>query len=224
MWRDQPRDARPAPPPPQAPRPRIVQHAHRRYSIRLEPVFWKFLEFLAQRQGIRLGRYIASLATAYSGNNLSSHLRVVCMLEAERAAAQARLVPTRDSLLELVRASPSPGLVVARSRTILAANAPFAAWLGPDGPDPAGRELGDIVQVRTTRSFTALWADMVAGRQKTFKAHVLHVRPGRVAAAQASLVPLRARAGDAFHVVIWLEARPPRAGAAPRTTPPAPPA
>ena len=43
----------------QMPKPRVVQHRGRRYSIRLESVFWKFLEYLAGRQGVRLGRYIA---------------------------------------------------------------------------------------------------------------------------------------------------------------------
>ena len=73
----------------QAPKPRIVQYDRRRYSIRLESVFWKFLEFLAERRGMRLGRYIAGLAGSYRGNNLSSYLRVVCMLEAERKVAES---------------------------------------------------------------------------------------------------------------------------------------
>ena len=98
----------------QAPKPRVVQHQHRRYSIRLEAVFWKFLDYLAARQGVRLGRYIAGLAASYGGNNLSSYLRVVCMLEAERSVAEAALDPTRDSLLALVRDCPSPGVIISR--------------------------------------------------------------------------------------------------------------
>ena len=43
----------------QTPKPRIVQYRGRRYSIRLEPVFWQSLEALAEGQGKRLGRLVA---------------------------------------------------------------------------------------------------------------------------------------------------------------------
>ena len=87
----------------QAPKPRVVQYRGRRYSIRLETVFWKFLEYLAERRNIRLGRYIAGLAGAHDGNNLSSYLRVVCMLEAQRSVAETALGAAHGSLLALVR-------------------------------------------------------------------------------------------------------------------------
>jgi predicted DNA-binding ribbon-helix-helix protein len=199
----------------QAPKPRVVQHDRRRYSIRLESVFWKFLDDLARRRGLRLGRYIAGLASAYRGNNLSSYLRVVCMLESGRAIAEARLEPSRDSLMDLIRDCPSPGLVVSRDRTIIAYNHAFAQWLGPGPEMLAGAELTDAIQVRTARSFNEIWADMVYGAQPTIKAHVLHVRPGRVRAAQATIVPLHA--ADEFHAVVWLEVKQAR-GAEPART------
>ena len=198
----------------QAPKPRVVQHDRRRYSIRLESVFWKFLEDLARRHGMRLGRYIAGLAAAYRGNNLSSYLRVVCMLESGRAVAEARLEPSRDSLLDLVRDCPSPGLVVSRDRTIIAYNQAFAEWLGPGPEMLAGAELTDAIQVRTARPFNEIWADMVEGTQPTIIAHVLHVRPGRVRAAQAPIVPLHAHAAADFHAVVWLEVKRARSGPA----------
>ncbi len=191
-------------------KPRVVQHQRRRYSIRLEAVFWNFLEYLAQRQGQRLGRFIGGLAASYGGKNLSSYLRVVCMLEAERAVAEAGLDPTRDSLLSLVRDCPSPGVVISRSRTIIAYNSAFAAWLGPGPRLLAGSELTEALQVRTPRSLNEVWTDMITGAQGTIKAHVLRVRPGQVSAAQATLVPLRSETGDGFHAVMWLEAKRPR--------------
>lgn len=199
----------------QAPKPRIVQHDRRRYSIRLESVFWKFLEYLAERRGMRLGRYIAGLAAAYRGNNLSSYLRVVCMLEAERAVAEAGLDPGRDSLFDLIRDCPSPGLVVSRNRTILAYNNAFSQWLGPGPRVLAGTELTEVLQVRTARALNDIWTDMIDGRQATIKAHILHVRPGRVSAAQATIVPLRSEGDEGFHAVMWLEAKRPRVGPPP---------
>ena len=43
----------------ESPKPRIVQYRNRRYSVRLEPVFWHALERLAEQSDMRLGRYIA---------------------------------------------------------------------------------------------------------------------------------------------------------------------
>lgn len=195
----------------QAPKPRVVQYRGRRYSIRLETVFWKFLEVLAARQGLRLGRYIAGLAGSYGGNNLSSYLRVVCMLEAERSVAEAVLDPSRDSLLALVRDCPSPGVIVSRSRTILGYNTAFAHWLGPGPRVLAGSELTDVLQVRTSRFLNELWTDMITGAQGTVKAQVLRVSPGRVSAARATIVPLRSDADEGFYAVLWLEVGEPAA-------------
>lgn len=193
----------------QTPKPRVVQYRGRRYSIRLEQVFWTFLEYLAERRSLRLGRYVAGLAAGHDGNNLSSYLRVVCMLEAQRTVAEAALDPARGNLLALVGDCPSPGIVLSRSRTILGYNAAFSRWLGPGPRVRPGSDLGDVLQLRTAGSLNDLWAGMVAGTQGTVKAQVLRVSPGRVNAAQAAIVPLRADAGDGFYAVLWLErARP----------------
>ncbi len=199
----------------QVPKPRVVQHRGRRYSIRLETAFWKFLEYLAGRQDVRLGRYIAGLAASYAGNNLSSYLRVVCMLEAERSVAEAILDPTRDSLLTLVRDCPSPGVIVSRSRTILGYNTAFARWLGPGPRVLAGSELTNVLQVRTSRHLNEVWTDMITGAQGTVKAHVLRVSPGRMSAAQATIVPLRSDVGEGFYAVMWLEVKRPTGAAKP---------
>ncbi len=204
----------------QVPKPRVVQHQGRRYSIRLETVFWKFLEHLAARHGVRLGRYIAGLAASYGGNNLSSYLRVVCMLEAERSVAEAALDPNRDSLLALVRDCPSPGVVVSRNRTILGYNTAFAYWLGPDPRVLAGSDLTDVLQVRTARSLNEVWSDMVVGALGTVKAHVLRVSPGRVSAAQATIVPLRSHLGAGFYAVLWLDLKRPPDAARPEKSGP----
>ncbi len=188
----------------QAPKPRIVQYNKRRYSIRLESVFWQFLEILSEQRRVRLGRFIAGLANSYSGNNLSSYLRVVCMLEAERAVARAKLRPTDNSLLGIIEACPTPGIVISRTRTIIAYNDAFSEWMGPNHANLAGLELTSALQVRAPRSLSDIWSDMIAGIQPAVQAHVLHVTPGRVNAAQATIVPLRSEGGDGFHAVMWL--------------------
>jgi predicted DNA-binding ribbon-helix-helix protein len=190
----------------QTPKPRIVQYQNRRYSIRLEPVFWQALESLAGREGMRLGRFIAELAERYNGNNFASHLRVISMVESERALAQASMLPTRDNILGVVRACSSPGLVLSRYRTILAHNDGFLEWLGAPEESLAGADLTSVIQVRTRRPLNDLWLDMVAGNVASAEANVLHVEPGRVIAAAAKLLGLHPRDGEGFYAVMWLSA------------------
>lgn len=190
----------------QAPKPRIVQYQNRRYSIRLEPVFWQALESLAEFEDMRLGRFIAELAERYTGNNFASHLRVISMVESERALARASLLPTQDNILDVVRACPSPGLVLSRYRTILAHNDSFVEWLGTPAESLAGADLTAVIQVRTRRPLNDLWLDMVAGNLASADANVLHVEPGRVIAAAAKLLGLHPRDGEGFYAVMWLSA------------------
>src|SRR3546814_2826331 len=80
----------------QTPKPRIVQYRNKRYSVRLEPIYWQTLEVLADRRRMRLGRFVAELADSYEGPNFSSFLRVFCMLEGEQSLAREILGPTQD--------------------------------------------------------------------------------------------------------------------------------
>ncbi len=190
----------------QTPKPRIVQYQNRRYSIRLEPVFWQVLENLSEREGMRLGRFIAELAARYNGNNFASHLRVISMVESERALAQSSLLPTQDNILGVVRACASPGLVLSRYRTILAHNDGFLEWLGAPEESLAGADLTSVIQVRTRRPLNDLWLDMVAGNVASAEANVLRVEPGRVIAAAAKLLGLHPRDSEGFYAVMWLSA------------------
>lgn len=189
----------------QDPKPRIVQYANRRYSIRLEPVFWLMLERLAEHRQMRLGRLVAELEEAYDGRNFASHLRVMCMIEAERALAAASLQSgAQGNVLDLVDACPSPGLVLSRYRTILAVNDAFADWLGGREKAPTGSDLTSIVQVRTRRPLNEVWLDLVVGKLNGVEANVLLVEPGRAVAATGRLVALHPAGGREFYAVLWL--------------------
>ena len=206
----------------QTPKPRIVQYRNRRYSIRLEPVFWRSLESLAGQRQMRLGQFIAELADGYNGNNFASHLRVLCMVEGERALADASLGPTRENVLDLVAGCPSPGLVLSRYRTIVAHNASFLDWLGTPEQALAGTELTSVIQVRTRRPLNDVWTGLLAGDMPVADANVLNVAPGRVIAATARLLAHRSGREEDFYAVMWLSTgRTSAPGATIRRAPPA---
>jgi len=190
----------------QAPQPRIVQYRNRRYSIRLEPVFWRTLAFLAERRGLRLGRFIGELAEDYDGPNFASHLRVVCMAETERARAEASLRPSRVNVVDLILSCPSPGLVLSRYRTVLAFNPSFAQWIGAGNEPATGADLTSVIQVRPRRPLNEVWLDMIAGKVSSVDANVVHVAPGRATAASGRLIALIPQQNDEFYAVMWLSA------------------
>lgn len=191
----------------QSPKPRIVQYRHRRYSIRLEPVFWHALERLAERRQMRLGHLVAELAGEHGHGNFASHLRAVCMIEADLALAQASLRPTRRGLVDLVTACYAPGLLLSRYRTIVAHNDGFLDWLGGGDQALAGADLTSVIQLRTRRPLNEVWLDLVAGGLSSVEANVLHVEPGRVVAAPARILAVRPEADDEFFAVMWLSPR-----------------
>lgn len=206
----------------QAPQPRIVQYRNRRYSIRLEPVFWRTLEFLAERRRLRLGHFIGQLAEDYAGPNFASHLRVLCMTETERARAEASLRPSRVNVVDLILSCPSPGLVLSRYRTILAFNPSFAQWIGAENRPATGADLTNVIQVRPRRPLNEVWLDMIAGKVTSVEANVLHVAPGRATAAGGRLVALTPQQDGEFYAVMWLSAARRPATLAPASGPAAP--
>lgn len=206
----------------QAPKPRIVQYRNKRYSVRLEPIYWQTLEVLADRERIRLGRFVAELAENYEGPNFSSYLRVFCMLEGEQALARETLGPTHHGLLDVVTNCPNPGLILSRYRTVIAYNSAFGEWLGPADVAVVGAELTTLVQVRTRRSLTDVWQDLVDGREPKTEAKLLYVAPGRVNAAQATILALRSQAYQEFYAVMWLSPQARRVGPSGSNAPPPP--
>ena len=190
----------------QTPKPRIVQHRGRRYSIRLEPVFWQSLEALAEVQGKRLGRLVAEQADGYDGANFASYLRVLCMLEAKQSLARTSLRPSQGNLVDLVMGCTSPGLVLSRQRTILAYNPSLEEWIGPGRKPMGGAELTSIMQVRTRRPLNEIWDELMSGKLARADMNVLHVEPGRVVAAGARLLALRAIEEGTSYAVMWLAA------------------
>ncbi len=193
----------------QAPKPRIVQYRNRRFSVRLEPIYWRNLERLAERRNLRLGHLIALLAEEHRGGNFSSFLRVYCMLEAERAIAGMHLGTPLSSLIDVVGACPTPGLVLSRHRTTVAYNQAFKDWLGPVETPITGANLTSLFQVRTTQPLNSIWQALILGKESRATARVLYVAPGRVNAAQANFLGLHPGNGE-FYAVMWLSLAKPR--------------
>ena len=189
------------------PRPRIVQYNKRRYSVRLESVFWRTLQSAAQARGLRLGRLVAELAQAHDGRNFSSYLRAFCMTEAERAAARADLLVAGQSLIEAVAACPAPGLLLSQDRIILAHNDPFSEWLGDSPPPLVDAAFHDLFQLRAARGGPNVCDGLADGSITVAPAQLVYLAPGRVSAVQARMLALHAGRRRRHYFLIWLAPR-----------------
>jgi predicted DNA-binding ribbon-helix-helix protein len=191
------------------PQPRIVQHDHRRYSVRLEQIFWRTLERLASAREQRLGALIAALAETYNGNNFSSYLRTYCIVELERARVASDLAARGTGIVEALSACPSPGIMLGPGRVVIAHNAAFAGWLGPDHAPVLEAPLNAHFQLRPAPALGQAEEAAAAGQAFEAKIQLVYTAPGRVSLAPGRLVALRGQEGQSY-CLIWLSPSAPR--------------
>lgn len=192
----------------QTPKPRVVQHNKKRYSIRLEPVFWRALEHLAEHRKMRLGKFIGQLEDIYQGQNFSSFLRVFCMVEAEKALADSLLRPEQDTIEPLLEASPSPAALLADDMTIVSCNDAFYDWLGEEKLYLEGSSVTKYFQIRTKGNLQEAWRTLMDDSASRLEARILRVVPGRVTTAHARIVRTHGIRKDAAFAVIWIISAP----------------
>jgi predicted DNA-binding ribbon-helix-helix protein len=191
------------------PQPRIVQHQKRRYALRLEAIYWRQLEALADRRGWRVGRLVAGLARDHQGPNLSSYVRGYCMVEAERDMARYRLTAGSFDLTTLLRGCPSPALLLNEERKILDTNQALADWLGEPDTILRQRKFDEIFVPRVLRPLDETITLM---RQKTLQRAIItvaHQSPGgptRTVNATLTALPV----GQHFYCLVWLAPSPGR--------------
>lgn len=186
-------------------KPRIIQADKRRFSLKLEPVFWDALEEIATARGMRLNRLVALIAAEAGGQgNLASHLRRFCLVEAQREAAEARMGGGRLDLGGLLDSSPIPCLLIAANGIVRRENEAFVARFGGFGTRFVGRPFQRHFRFQSAISVAEAWERFSLGEVFTLKGRVVHVAPGRVTTAEARLFPVPARRPVGFHCVLWM--------------------
>ncbi|WP_120496432.1 ribbon-helix-helix domain-containing protein [Kiloniella sp. EL199] len=200
----------------QAPKARIVQYNKKRYSIRLEPVFWRALEMVASDHDLKVGKFIGKLETIYQGPNFSSFLRVFCMISAERHIASAEADTNKDTLLSIINASPSPAALIAQDMTIIASNNAFYNWIGEDKYALEGSSINKLFQLRTKGLLQDNLKELLTAQTTHIDARVIRMIPGKVITAQARMVRASLFKQKKQNIVIWIASAPrlasPRSG------------
>lgn len=194
-------------------RHRIIQHAGRRFSVKLDDVVWQSLESLAAEGGLRLNQLVAQVADeAGEGANLTGSLRQRCLEEAlkrikelEREAEDRQLAAGGVPIPLFAEASPAPCLIVDSGHKVLRANVAAQEWMGASEEALLGKSVQHYFQIKSTVPLDEIVRRYGAGELKVFTARIVYVRPGRLVVARARICPGVVRAPDDLAYLILVD-------------------
>lgn len=185
-------------------KPRIVQWNHRRYSFRLEPIFWRSLERQAAIRSIRVNQLVGRLAEEGGESSLASRLRQFCLAQSEAKLAESAVTARQEDLFRLFDRSPSPAALLAENGSIRRLNAAFSARFEAAEARFLGKSFLRSFQIQTNIPLSRAWQQFADGRGEAVTGRLAHIARGRVTSAQITLHPISAKAPDRFNVVVWL--------------------
>ena len=131
---------------------RVVTTGDRRRGVRLERVFWKLLDDIAVRRGLKRSSLIAQVLenAAEGSESVASTLRcyTATTIDVERSALLARLNP--QQMIALMQQAPVPAFAINRQKKLQQVNAEFMQLLRPAlsaSGTTAARNVADFVHL-----------------------------------------------------------------------------
>ena len=199
-------------------RHRIVQHAGKRYSLKLDTLVWDALESIAAEDGVRLNELVATVAreTAENGegerSSLTEALRLHCLKRAlQRVAALSHQLENQALTVSgvpvglIVDACPSPCFLVGQDQAIRRANVAAERWIGAPAGSLTGRSVQHYLQIRSPTPLPDVMAAFAHGQPASFPVRLLYLRPGRVVMARATLVPAVRESAESFSYLMMID-------------------
>ncbi|HET8727660.1 MAG TPA: ribbon-helix-helix domain-containing protein [Alphaproteobacteria bacterium] len=177
---------------------RILQHRGRRYAIRMEPTYWRVLQDAAAEFGCRLNHLVGGIATAGSGN-LTARLRLFCVRRLGRQLVEAKAAAGGTDMASIVRACPSPCLLITEARVVAFCNRPLEALFGLEAGQLDGRPFEHFFRFGLGRPLAE--ALQVAAVQS---GHLTYMMPGRVVGLRATVCPVAERDPGGRHHLIFV--------------------
>jgi predicted DNA-binding ribbon-helix-helix protein len=193
---------------------RIVQHAGRRFSLKLDELYWQALEAIARADKIRLNQLIARIAAENGDANLTAALRQLCLERALQRAAMLERELTAVSRLgrgmpvsAMVEGMPTPCFALSQRHEVLRVNAPATSWIGMEEAALQGQRIDRYLQIVAARSLDSIVAEFGQGVVKLFPARILCPKPGRLLMARGMICPALVRAADDLAYLIMIDLR-----------------
>jgi PAS domain S-box-containing protein len=194
-------------------RHRIVQHAGKRYSLKLDDLVWEALGRIAAEDGLRLNELVAAVARRTAeGSSLTEALRLHCLRRTlERAEALAHQLENQALTASgvpvglIVESCPAPCFLVSQDHVIRRANAAAEKWIGASAEALTGRSVEHYLQIRSATPLPQVMAAFAQGQPASFPVRLLYLRPGRVVMARAILCPALRDSAESFSYLMMVE-------------------
>ena len=140
------------------PRQRILQRRHRRFSIRLEEVFWTQLETCAKEENQKLADLVFGVIESRGEpENRSSLLRAYCVDWLRKRLFQARLGASQIEIQLILAACPIPCVIITQQRMLAAHNPAFAhEVLGRLVPPDTWKNAENVIRLTLSRPFNSI--------------------------------------------------------------------
>jgi predicted DNA-binding ribbon-helix-helix protein len=176
---------------------RILQHAGRRYSLKLDEIVWETLEELAEEGDVRLNELVARVAQETGDEaGLTNALRNYCLRELRRRLslrdAEVRTLTLTSRGVPaalLAQACPTPCFLIGKGQLILETNEPAQKWMSTPAAALVGKIVDHYLQIKSVPPVDEIVRQFGDGVRRLFAARVLHLRPGRLVMARANLCP-----------------------------------
>lgn len=127
---------------------RVVTTAGRRRGVRLERVFWRLLEELAARRGLKRSALIRQVLDEdrQTDESVASTLRcyVATAIDIERTQLEGRANPAHT--IALMQQAPVPAFAINRQKKLQQVNAEFMQLLRPE-PGRPGQNTAEFVHL-----------------------------------------------------------------------------
>ena len=172
-------------------RTRLVQRGGRRYSVRLERVFWQSLEEAATAIGIRLNELVARVAEAQGGpDNLASRLRMFCLRHLGEQLTKAQIDTGGTDVTKVVQACPAPCFVVSPRRIVTHVNPALEALIGGRTQELISQPLERSFRLNFGKPMSAFWQDLAKPDCPPIPGRLSFMLPGRVFVSPITACPV----------------------------------
>lgn len=192
------------------PRQRILQRHYRRFSIKLEEVFWTQLETCAKEENRKLADLVFTVIEGGDEpTNRSSLLRAYCVDWLRKRLFQARLAASQFDIQMILAACPVPCVVITQQRKLAAHNPAFAREvLGRLVPPDKRQNAENVVRLTLSKSFEAIADSVRASATGHAESELVFASETRSASFTGSYCLLSRRWTEAAPLLCFLQAGP----------------
>lgn len=142
---------------------RVVTTGERRRGVRLERVFWRLLDEVATRRGLKRSKLIEEILGRDSSENVASTLRCFAAeaIDGERRDLESQV--SAHAIIGLMQQAPMPAFAINRQKKLQQVNAEFMQLLRAE-PAVPGKAQAEYVHLSLDTPIEDLFAIVSTGQ------------------------------------------------------------